>query len=348
VAYTVSGAFVGWVHDRFGAEVLRGWYGGQDLDALTRLSWPALEKAWHEDLDGAVLPEAARAVAKARFDRPAIFGRRCPHAIDACKGRADRARSAGDYEGALHAYDEVLALDPRDNGARVNIALTHLRMGRVDEGAAELDRLVASNDLSRHMRDRALDERADLALGLDQGEEAARRYRELMSRTVDDDALRNFEVKIAAAEDPRLRPALVALLVGTPARGTDRTLALELLGALTVRLPEEGLPHYLLARQFFNAGQYEDALPRLDRALAASLRIARVQVESERLRLVCACALGDRRLAAEAYLRYATRREVSQARREAARSLVERCTGSPSPPVPGYDGRAPSGDPARP
>lgn len=343
VAYTVSGAFVGWVRDRFGAPVLRGWYGGEDLAALTGLSWPALEKAWHEDLDGAVLPEAARAVAKARFDRPAIFGRRCPHAIDACKGRADRARGAGDYEGALAAYGEVLGMDPRDNMARVHVALTRVRMGRVDEGAAELDRLAGDKDVPRHVRDRALDERADLALGLDQGEEAARRYRELMSRAVDDDALRNFEVKIAAAEDPRFRPAIVALLVGTPARGTDRTLALTQLGDLTGRLPEEGLPHYLLARQFYNAAQYEDALPRLDRALAGTLRIDRVRVESERLRLVCACALGDRRLAAEAYVRYASRREVSQARREAARSLVTRCTASPAPPVPGYDEPAPSG-----
>jgi tetratricopeptide (TPR) repeat protein len=348
VAYTVSGAFVGWVHDRFGAEVIRGWYGGRDLADLTRLSWPALEKAWHEDLDGAVLPEAARAVAKARFDRPAIFGRRCPHAIDACKGRADRLRGAGDYEGALAAYDEVLAMDPRDGMARVNIALTRIRQGRVDEGAAALDAIAANQDVPRHVRDRALDERADLALGLDRGEEAVKLYRELMSRTVDDDALRNFEVKIAAAEDPRLRPALVALLVGIPARGTDRTLALELLGALTAKVPEEGLPHYLLARQFFNAGQYEDAIPRLDRALAGALRIARVRVESERLRLVSACALGDRRLAAEAFGRYAAYREISEARRDAARSLVERCTGSPAPPVPGYDGRGPSGGSPRP
>ncbi len=98
-AYTASGAFVGWVKEKFGAEPLRAWYGGSDLGGLVSKSWSELEAAWLADLDLVVLPEAARAQAKARFDRPALFGRRCPHAVDACRERADRLRGGGGRRG---------------------------------------------------------------------------------------------------------------------------------------------------------------------------------------------------------------------------------------------------------
>src|SRR5690606_27540541 len=34
-SYTVAGAFVGFLHDRFGAETVRRWYAGEAIDALT-------------------------------------------------------------------------------------------------------------------------------------------------------------------------------------------------------------------------------------------------------------------------------------------------------------------------
>ncbi len=44
--------------------------------------------------------------------RPAaIFGRRCPHVVDGCKRRAEGLRGAGDQEGAIEAFEQVLALD---------------------------------------------------------------------------------------------------------------------------------------------------------------------------------------------------------------------------------------------
>ncbi|APR75365.1 Hypothetical protein A7982_00711 [Minicystis rosea] len=338
VAYTVSGAFVGWVHERWGAAAIRDWYGGRALPEITGKSWADLEHLWHEELDRVTLPEAARAQAKARFDRPAIFGRRCPHVVDACRGRADRLRNAGDYEGALAAYEEVLALDPRDSGVRVSMAVTRLRDGKVEEGREALARLADGKDVPRHVRDRAVEELADLAMLSGRGDEAIARYRDLMSRTTDEDQLRQYEVKITAAADARLRPALAALLVGTiepgsqPAvpRGPDRSMALELLGGITVSAPEEGLPWYLLARQYANAGQYEDAAPRLDRALSGNIASARVRVEAERLRLLVACALGDGAGAAQMLARYVAHAEVSDARRDAARALVERCTNAKS------------------
>jgi hypothetical protein len=81
-----------------------------------------------------------------------------------------------------------------------------------------------------------------------------------------------------------------------------------------------------------NAGEYEEAGERLDRALAAAGSaggIPRVRVEAERLRFVVACATGDRAGAPGFFARYAAdaaRAEVGEGRREAARELLERCT----------------------
>jgi tetratricopeptide (TPR) repeat protein len=360
VAYTVSGAFVGWIHQRFGADAVRAWYGGRPLPEVTGVPWADLEQRWHDDLDRQALPEAARATGKARFDRPAIFGRRCPHVVDGCRARGERLRGGGDYEGAVAAFDEVLALDPHDDGTRISIARTRVREGHEAEAAAALTGLADDPKVARHVRDRALEELGDLALanydgGLTRGQpalpppnppvlpdrgsgdEAAARYAEVMSRTLDEDALRNLAIKVEAAKNARLRPAVVALLVGHGERGPDRNLAMELLSQAASAEPPSGLAHYLIARQYFNAGQYEEAADRLDHALRERIEVERARVEAERLRMVIACALGDAGGAGRFFAEYAGEPSLSESRRGAARALVERCTGSPPPPT-AYDG----------
>jgi tetratricopeptide (TPR) repeat protein len=333
VAYTVSGAFVAWIHDGFGADAVRAWYGGRPLPEITGVPWAELEQRWHADLDTETLPEAARATAKARFDRPAIFGRRCPHVVDGCRARAERLRNSGDFERAVAAFDEVLVFDPHDDNTRLAIARTRLREGRGAEGRAELDRLAGDAHVARHTRDRALEDLADLALAAGRGDEAAAAYGEIERRTLDEDARRNLDVKIAAAGDASLRPAVVALLIGREERGPDRNLAMELLREAAVT-HDEGLPWYLIGRQYWNAGQLDEATERLDRALAAPIGVARAKIEAERLRMVIACASGDSPGALRFFEAYTVHPEVSEARRGAARALVERCTAHDGDPPP--------------
>ncbi len=342
VAYTVSGSFVGWIHDRLGPRVIREWYGGRSLPEAAGASWAELEQRWRDDLDTVTLPPAASAQAKARFDRPAIFGRRCPHVVDGCRAHADRLRNGGDFEGAIAAYEQILTLDPHDDGTRLAIARVQVREGRESDGAAAIARLADDARAPRHLRDRAVEDLADLALAAGRADEATSRYLDLESRTLDEDALRTLDIKIAAAEDPRLRPAVVALLIGKDHRAPDRTLAMELLRemAVTAHEPGDGMPWYLLGRQYFSGGQYDEAQTRLDRALAAPIKVARVRLETLRLRMVIACATGDREGAASFFYQYATHAEVSASRRGAARALVERCTRALAPAVaPGEQAR---------
>ncbi|HZF56124.1 MAG TPA: tetratricopeptide repeat protein [Polyangiaceae bacterium] len=336
VAYTVSGAFVGYIRERFGAEAIRAWYGGRDLPSITAASWEELERAWHVELDRAELSDAARAQAKARFDRPAIFGRRCPHVVDACKERAEEHRGRGAFDQAIAEYKAALELDPGDASLKVAIARAALRAGRAEEARGMLRSIAASEEAPRHVRDRAVEELGDAALAAGDGASAETSYREVMERLVDEDALRTLEVKIAAAKDPRARPAIVELLIGTSGRSPDKVRAIELLTAWAAEAPGDGLPHYLIGRHYIGAARYAEASERLDRAIAGSIATPRVRVEAERLRVVAACALGDAEGARRGVRALAAEPGLSASRLSAVKGLLERCSGGG--PKPAKDG----------
>ncbi len=328
-AYTVSGAFVGWVHDRYGAAAVRAWYGGRPLAEVVGIPWAELERTWRAELDTITLPDAARAQAKAKFDRPAIFGRTCPRTIDACKNAGDRLHGSGDEAGAIARYQEVLRLDPHDGSAPISIARSLIAEGRVDDGLAALARIADGDEARRDVRDRALEELGDQSLAAGRVADAVRGFEAVAARTVDEDRLRTLDVKIAAAKDPRARDAVVDLLIGTRGRGPDKTLAMERLSAWAALDRADGLPLYLIARQYFSAGQFEEALDRLGRLSDAHIAQPRVAVEAERLWMISSCAVGDNATAATHFQRYAASPGISDARRLAAAAFVRRCTGTP-------------------
>lgn len=327
VAYTASGAFVSFIKERYGAAALRNWYGGASLPEVTGTAWPDLEHAFQQDLMLVQLPDAAMAQARARFDRPGLFSRRCPHVVDGCRKRAEELRARGDDEGTMETLEQWLSLDPGDATARVAAARTHVRLGRVPEGKAELEAIVGEERFPRNVRDGALEELGDLALEGGDTERAIGHYREVMSRSLDENVLRTLDVKLEAARNPRARRAIVELLIGHGGRGPDKARAAEALGAWATAVPTDGLPEYLLARSSVNAGQFDDAAKRLDRALAAGLPIPRVAAEAMRLRIVAACALNDAGVVEKMTGEYLARSDVFLARRQAMAKFASRCTG---------------------
>ncbi len=329
MAYTVSGAFVGWVHDRYGAQAVRRWYGGKTLRELTGKDMKELEVDFHAELDSIVLPDAVSILAKAKFDRPGFFARRCPRRVDECRDKAESATSSGDAKGALEQIAIARRWEPENPNLRLDEAFALLVSDDPERGVALLEAVEGDEKVPRHTRDRASEELADRALKRGDVEVARKRYEDLVSRTIDESKLRTLYVKIAATRDPEMRPALVTLLVGQGKRKADRTWAAAMLGVLDRERPKDGLAPYLLGRYFIDSANYETAVAAFSRALARDLSVPRVRIESHRLKLISQTAMGDCDGAEQTLGDYEREPGVRAARIEAARRLVELCRGFP-------------------
>lgn len=325
-SYTAAGSFVGFVRRVHGAEAVRRWYGGEPLEALVGRDWAALETAWHAELDAVELRDAALAEAEARFDRPSVFGRRCPHVVDETMGIASGELAAGDYADALEGLSKVLRLDPGNWHAQLTLATCHDRRGDAASRHAVLTELAGDERMTRAVRHRAVEALGDLALRAGDVAEARARYRTVLETETDEGRLRTLDLKAHYAADPVPREAFVALLVGVDHRGPYAQGALDRIGLWRSARPDDGTPDYLFARQHVAHSRYDLADTRIRAALDRELPVDRVVSESLRMLVVISCARGDGAAAEQALERYQAHPLVTPSRAAYYERLVARCS----------------------
>jgi hypothetical protein len=333
-SYTLAGAFVRWIIGRWGSDVIRRWYGGEDVTALTGLDWSALDdgfRTWIAELK--LAPEVA-AYAKARFDRPSVFGRTCPHVVDGLRGEADRCRDALQVDRARHLYDEVLARDPHDWAARYGLGTMELKFGDSAVGGADLRGMADDEAAPRPWRDRSAEVLADALLASDvpaKWAQAGDAYAALARRSLDEDYGRTLEVKAYAAARgeavPEARVGIVALLIGSGGRPVDGEEGLARVAAWA-RGTDDPVAEYVLGKNLANREFWAEAATHLDRAIAVGEPTPRIGRELLKVRAVCACALGDTSTAREIGARVEAKDGVfgeSGGRRAWVLALLERC-----------------------
>jgi tetratricopeptide (TPR) repeat protein len=330
-SYTLAGAFITWLGERFGKDVVRAWYGGGDVTALTKMDWTALDHAFRDHLATVPLPEEAESFAKAKFAAPGIFGRKCPHLVDALRHEADVCRDTQRFEDAIRLYKKAIAKDANDFASKKELATVERRHGDREKGRAELLAMVSASEkeVPRTYRDRADEALADAQFVDGDFEGAAVRYESLAKRTIDEDAARTLEIKAIGARDPDARGAIRALLIGDAKHGADVFWGGATLGEWSAT-KRSGLAAYLVGRNFVGRGLYELGARGLDDALNDTLPTPRVTRETVRQRAVAACALDD-----QAALRsMRTRIEgpddpfkgAAGGRRESTLRMIARCT----------------------
>lgn len=327
-SYTVAGAFIRWMMEAYGADKVRAVYGGAPIEHATGKTWRELDDAFRAHLAGLPLSPEVKAYTRAKFDRPAVFGRKCPHVVDAFLREADACRESNRYARADALYDAVSRREPRDFAARQGRALVKLRRGDREGGRADLERIAADLATPRNFRDRAEEAIADSDFMAGAFREATARYRALAARTVDEDAARTLEVKAMCATDPVARAPLVALLLGAPDRAPDAFLSGARVGAWAAQT-RDPLADYLLAKNTARKGWLEDAVVHLDRALEAGPPTPRIHRELLRVDAQVACA--TRSAARLGRVRAALEGPASpfpphgSGRREAIERLIDRC-----------------------
>jgi len=326
-SYTAAGAFIAHARERHGMALVLRWYGGEQFTALTGLSWGELEQQWHSALDALPLDKGALAQARARFDRPSVFGRVCPHEVDAELARANQALAAGYNASALAGFEHVLTLDPGSTTALFGRASCFERSGEQERATLALEAVWRNDQVTVATHQTAIERLGDISLRAGDWQRAAAHYRTAMMDMVSERRRRTLEIKAHYADDSLARTALLALLVGVTPAGPDNTEALDRIGEWRAARPDDGTPDYLFARQHINNRNYDLAATRLDSALAIGVPLARVEKESLRLRIHTACALGDVDVARDRLEHYRMRADVAPPMKRATERLVARCVG---------------------
>ena len=329
-AYTVAGAFVTFARERYGSEAARRWYAGADARTVFGgKDLPALERDFRGALAALPVPARALLTAKARFEQPAFFARRCPRIVDRTLGDASQRLGTGDVGGAEQGYRSALGLDPTNLDARFGLAACSRRRGDADGAIARYTELGSRGDVTKPLLAHAIETSADIELSRGRCAEAKARYTAALELVFDEDRRRTLEVKRRAAEGTGER-AIVALLVGDAELAPSWDVAAPLIQAWADHSPEDDVPAYLIGRNLLLAGRYAEAAAYLDHSLALTPALPSVRREALRLRLVAGCALGPdparRALLARAF----ADPELPTARKVGLERLVERCPGSPS------------------
>ncbi len=325
-AYTTAGAFVAWLIETRGGEAVRRWYSGERLEAVAGgADLTTLEQEWLRSLDTVEIPERALPGARARFDRPAIFGRTCPRVVDRLERLASTALGEGREEAARAGYEALLRLDPGHLQARLALGTCALRRGEEAQALHDLERLAADPAWGEYERGIARERAGDLALLAGDARAARAAYAAVAPTVVDAGRRRALEVKAAYADDPLPRAALVELLVGARDRGPSFPLAAARLGEWAGMRPDDGTPLYLLGKNLHGEGRYREAAAYLDRALARSISLPSLLEEAWRVRLLAACAEGDLLAARRALDGFEGLPTPTAARRAGARAVATRC-----------------------
>lgn len=323
--YTVAGAVVSWLHDKYGPAPLRAWYAGASVEsAFDGKTLGQLETELLADLERVTLSDRLLELARTRFDRPAIFGRRCPHVVDDLLARASVAFERFDLPSATRAYAETLELDPTSFSARLGLAACQQRAGAENEARARYLALAADPLLTRVQKAAVIERLADAAL-LEGSDGALALYAEAERHAPDEHRARTIAVKRYALASPEGRHAIIDLLIGEPERGADIAQASAKLGQWAEREPGLGLADYLIGKNLYMRGRWRAASESLARALERDLPIPTVRREALRTSIFAACALGDRQRARELLGPYLADPGLSSARKSGMERFAEIC-----------------------
>jgi tetratricopeptide (TPR) repeat protein len=335
-AYTVAGAFVSWLHDRYGAEAVRQWYGGRRIEEVTGgKSFAALDRQFRADLAKIQLRPELLAMAKARFDRPSIFGRVCPRRIDRDLALAEGRLGSGDIFGARDAFKTLLDLDRHNTRARLGLAQCDVREEKLEAAVKRYQALASDPRLSVLERAAALEARGDVQVMANDPAGAVDAYASVAKIDADDDRQRTLEVKTLLATS-RPDAGMRSLLIGEPRRGPSWDEAAPLLGAEAAR--GDPLSQYLVGRNLWLHGRPEAALRYLDAALDPEPKRGRagdvnwppplsIVRESLRLHVVISCydRRFDREKARLAFRRFDADPGVPAAKKTATHRFAKRC-----------------------
>ncbi len=305
-AYTASGSFVRWILETRGnAAVRRLYQSGSYEDALS-MPLADAEAEWRAFLETVPLPPQAIAMARLRFERPAIFGQICPHAIASLEGELGAALGSGDDARAIERCDAILALDEGQAQVRSLRAGALARRGRLEEAEAELRTLVGPPAAATPILVRTREQLGDALWQRGELDRARSLYEANLEIPQSDDARRQIEVRLFGLEHGReVSGPLLELLAPDARVPHDGATQLAALAELEAADPS-GLAPYLVARQLFFRERFDLARRPLARSRERGFPSPLIAREAERMQAITFFATGDLAAAEQHFTRIAS------------------------------------------
>lgn len=329
-AYTVSGSFVRWMMETQGTAAVRRLYLSGDWETALGRPLEEAEADWHAYLRAEVeLPEEARALARARFERAGIFGQICPHTIANLRAELAGELAAGDDEGAVERCHEILDLDEGQTGTRVALVGALARSGRTGAANEQLDALVGPPAAAGPLIQRARQGLADAQWRLGNSEDALRIYEALLEEPMGRDAARQIEVRrLGIRAGGAAESALLGLLVPPRDATNDAAISMFEIGRLAAAR-DDGLAAYLEARQLLFRQRFELARPRILEARERGLPTQRTRIEARRMEGMIRFGVGELHAAARVWRQILRDEGSTEGDRVEARDWLARIRLSP-------------------
>ncbi|MCH2110022.1 MAG: tetratricopeptide repeat protein [Polyangiaceae bacterium] len=331
-SYSAAGSFVEFLHQRYGSKVLRRWYGGEDLEDLTKASWADLERAWRADL-GTIAPSpmVLRAMQE-KLRKKTIFQRPCPHASDRRERKLARECHTHPRQ-ALPRVEELRALDPSRYDIELISATCQLSLGQV----AAAEELLA--DQSHHPdRPLAVQLKAKSYLGQmawQQGDlsQAKEHFEYLKDHSISAGTLRYAELNLWALKlEERHQEKFRKILTTVPGTKLSSLERGALLGTMLSDAEVGEVASYLLGRDILHAEPSDRESIRLAQKLltdpaSRERQLPSIALEKSRLRsgILATCALNDFARAKELFQGYRAQKLTAIEALESQR-LEERCS----------------------
>jgi hypothetical protein len=321
-AYVLAGSLIRFVAETRGSAAVRKTYRRGDIESALSMDIDELERRWKRFLKTVPLPEAARELARVRFAGGSILSSVCPHRVAVLKNELRADLSAVRDGDAIDTCREILDIDPADAATRARLVGSLARDGRRGDAERELRRLLGPPRAASPLIVAAREAVADAAWKVGNLSEASQTYQELQAEPLSDDAVRMLRVKtLALKTDARPRRLLFELLVGDDFKPVDGATAVHLARELR-DFREDGLPHYLEARQLFYRQRFEHAARLLDEASQRGLPGPLFNHECTRLHAIARYATGEIDASRRLWMKIG--RETDLARRVEATDFLQR------------------------
>ncbi|MCP4677827.1 MAG: hypothetical protein GY854_20375 [Deltaproteobacteria bacterium] len=329
VAYTAAGSFSSFVHDNFGADALNKAYQTGDWSGADGKSLGELEKNWLAFLKQIPLRDEDLAVARHRFDRPAVIHSVCVHEVAKLRAEAERLASMGAWENAFETYRAAHERSGRSTATRLQAFYALANSGKTDAIQSQAKELLTDPSVGS-VNNVAIGEiLADIDLAAGRVSIARRAFLDLALRARNEADRRRLEVKIHLVDLPEnMRGRLPDILAVRPGpRAVSGVLAaLSIAESVRIR-PDDPILVYLLARQHFSQRDFDQAIALFTQAeqLGLAQTTNSIWLAARMLRARSLFHLGRYKEASAHFKAMADDTSLRLGAREQARDWQQRC-----------------------